>query len=346
MIFRKKLYEGSLWDIDDNNSILDFDEGDDDISLEISRDKIKEYLWIPEFIADNFTTSSGIKKIKDKITPLMLSCIEYNSFNPIEKFGKKLYSSECGLIGMIKTLCEIYGDIYEGDTISLNWIDISDMHNLSGLFKDIQTEITVDINNWDTSAVTNVVQMFMNSSVKVYAENLDLSMCTSAEYMFYTASYVPKCVETWKFQNLKDMRNCFEEAKNIKADISKWNTRKVKTLRLCFKGVQFQDEIAQNIGKLDVRSVEDFYGCFTGASGYMDLSGWNMKKAKDLTKMFYRADIIDPNISNWVLPKVKLMSNIFTLSSCEVDTSYWRSQSITLNQLVLNYGANRFNPYT
>lgn len=292
-----------------------------------------KYRWMGPAIYDAYKKEvksqrsiSGIQDIMQRIKPIDTFNIPYASFNVLQHFGNLVYSSALGgFKDFIKTICLTY----KSQNISLNWLDVSDLTELSALFNGI-TDITVDISGWDVRNVTKLWKTFEKSNIEFDASDWELINCEELDGTFHEAQQISKSIETWKFGKLKSMRQCFDgiESEYFFPDLSKWNVSTVEDLSWCFSNTNISGILSESINGLNIKNVIHLDHCFYKTTGYMDLSGWQLNKKKSvfLTFMFKDSDVYDANIKEWNVKKVQSLESIFDFSNYEEDLSSWTSQ--------------------
>ena len=83
------------------------------------------------------------------------------------------------------------------NTKSLNWLDVSEITDMSFLFCD--TQYTGDISKWNVSNVANMCQMFYDSSFNKDISKWDISNVTNMKEMF-TYSQFHQNISNWIIQ--------------------------------------------------------------------------------------------------------------------------------------------------
>ena len=164
-------------------------------------------------------------------------------------------------------------------------LDLTGVTNLDGLFYDCTSLTTINnINSWDTSAITDMTEMFANctsfnqpltfntSSVEFMesmfnsctAFNSALTFDTSAVLnmasMFYACTVFNQPL-SFDTSAVTDMNRMFRDATAFNQNISSWNTGAVTNMEGMFRDAP---AFNQNIGTWDVANVGSFFNFMQG----------------------------------------------------------------------------------
>jgi surface protein len=226
------------------------------------------------------------------------------------------------------------GDSYFYGCLNLN-ISASDILNLTGtsiLTRAFRGCSSIDeiksIEDWDTSKVTNMREMFFN--VSAFNQDIgswNVSSVTDMTGMFYYASAFNQDIGTWDVSSVTCINSMFGGASSFNQDIGSWNVSSVTDMVGMFFGAS---AFNQDIGTWDVSSVTSMIFMFYNASSFnQDISSWNVSSVTDMARMFSGASAFNQDIGTWDVSSVTLMGNMFSgASAFNQDIGSWDVSSV------------------
>ena len=165
-----------------------------------NKSNIKEYLEWQQLI-DKFKNQNINRKDLSRIAEL------YKLLNL-----KYTVNSKDELQDIIQYICNI------NDKIDLNWIDTSQLEDMSGLFE--YSSFNGDISKWDVSSVKDMKWMFKASKFNGDISKWNVSEVRSMLGMFDSSQFSGD-ISNWNVSNVNSMWEMFCNSQ-FNGDISKW----------------------------------------------------------------------------------------------------------------------------
>ena len=107
-------------------------------------------------------------------------------------------------------------ELVKDENIYLGDIDTSLITDMKYLFANSKRENFDGIDNWDTSNVTDMSEMFMGASYfNSNINNWNVSKVTNMSGMFSSAKKFNQPLNDWDVSNVKDMEFMFSEAESF-----------------------------------------------------------------------------------------------------------------------------------
>ena len=209
--------------------------------------------------------------------------------------------------------------------------------NSTGLFYGLTNLKSIEgLANLDTSNVTNMSQMFQDSS---NLTELDLSKLNTAKVtdmygMFYGCSNL-KSIDLSSFDTsaVIDMRRMFDGCKEmVNIDVSHFNTSNVTTMSEIFCRCEKLEEL--DLSNFDTSNVTDVSWMFESCNSLktIDVSNFNTSNVTDMYAMFRGcSNLVSLDLSNFDTSKVTDMASMFNgCSGLEnIDLSNFNTSNVT-----------------
>jgi len=147
------------------------------------------------------------------------------------------------------------------------------------------TSFNQDIDNWNTSSVTDM------------------------EGVFNGATNFNQNIGSWNTSNVTDMQNMFANATAFNQNIGIWDTSNVTNMFSMFSNAA---AFNQNIGGWDMSNVTNMGSMFSGATAFnQDIGSWDTFSVTSMGAMFNNATAFNQNIGGWDTSSVSLMNFMF-----------------------------------
>ena len=215
---------------------------------------------------------------------------------------------------------------------------ITNCDNMFGRTSNIPASPTANLNNWDTSSVTNMVSMFYGSSFNQDISNWDTSNVTNMWYMFRDTSAFNQDISNWDTSSVTVMASMFRDASSFNQDIGNWDTSSVEQMWYMFSNSPFN----QDIGNWDTSSVTDMSSMFRDASSFdQDLSEWCVPGVESEPTEFGNAGT-DPSWGECSYPHIKFQE---TNNLSDVTIKVYTDSARTTLDATLTANDDGFAPY-
>ena len=196
-----------------------------------------------------------------------------------------------------------------GPSFPLRFIDVSEITDMSDMFRLIEHGEFCGIDNWDVSNVIDMSNMFAN--------------CTN-----FSGD-----VRNWDVSNVKDMSGMFNACKMFDGQgLENWDVSNVKNMSGMFNGCTW---LNIDFSKWDVSNVTDMHAMFSFCTHFtgFGLDTWDVSNVDNMLEMFYRDVAMKKQyIENWnplaiakkpIYDRLTATSNMFSKSSMQRSTPKW-----------------------
>jgi surface protein len=183
-------------------------------------------------------------------------------------------------------------------SIKLETLDVSNVTNMKGLFKDRRLT-TENLSKWNVSNVRDMSEMFSGCTSSSFTDiNLstwDVLNVSNMEGMFRGCRYLEDIkLSTWNVSNVNNMKFMFFDCSSLTTLTLPWKVGNVETMRHMFAGC---NELIHIIGisNWNVSNVTDMAYMFTNCYKFNtepntgnneDILNWNVRKVTTMESMF------------------------------------------------------------
>ena len=239
--------------------------------------------------------------------------------------GRVTVNSEHELVKIIKEEFEKSAD----NVVDLNFIDVSNLDNMWGLFRDVAMACrvgirklrNVDISKWNVSNVRYFKHTFFDyANFDCDLSGWDVHNLENAEMMFCKCTnFKGTGLDKWDVSNLKVASSMFSSCINLNVDLSNWKTSKINSIDRMFYKCSNMNFDASN---WDVSNIRNAYGVF----GYcnpmnINVENWNLSNVQNINAMFEGCKKFNHDLSNW-----KIHSTVYNrrnmFKNCKLPKKY------------------------
>ncbi len=216
----------------------------------------------------------------------------------------------------VTDMSKMFYDCTSLTTLDLSNFNTSKVTDMIGMFEACSGLTTLDISNFDTSNVENVSSMFDGCSnlTTLDVSNFNTSNVTDMSWMFYDCSRLTTLdVSNFNTSNVTDMNCMFANCTSLTIlDLSNFNTSKVTDMIGMFEACSGLTTL--DISNFDTSNVVNMERMFSNCSSLttLDLSSFNTSNVTYMSWMFYDCSRLTTlDISNFDTSNVMNMSKMF-----------------------------------
>ena len=210
--------------------------------------------------------------------------------------------------------------------------DTGAVTNMLQLFRECGIKGDLDLTAWDVSNVVNMEDLFYKSTklTSLNLEGWDTSACTNMAWMF-GGTYELQSVNVtgWDTSNVTAMTAMFYESSKLKSlDLTGWDTSNVTDTQYMFIRCRSLEKIVGS-GDLNFGKVKQMSSMCEGwdSMTYLDVTNWNCGSAVNLDQMFAWALKLEKleGLKNWDVSNVTSMARMFyaSVGLKEIDVTGW-----------------------
>ena len=211
---------------------------------------------------------------------------------------------------------------------SIDGWDTSAVTNMADMFNGA-SGFDSDIAGWDTSRVTDMSHMFDNAvAFDQPLGTWDTAAVTTMNGMLSGAAGFDQPIGAWNTAHVTDMSDLFAGASAFNQPLAGWNTGSVTSTRDMFNSDFAFD---QPLGAWDTGHDADMSGMFADATSFdQPISGWNTGTTTTMRAMFSGAGAFDQPLAGWDTSHVTDMSAMFAQAAVfDAPIGGWHTAAVT-----------------
>lgn len=155
---------------------------------------------------------------------------------------------------------------------------------------ELISDESVNLGDIDTSAITDMNALFQGSDREDFSgiEKWDTSNVTDMMDMFNCAEHFNHNINDWNVSKVVNMEFMFEGTP-FNQPLDKWNVSNVGTMDCMFMNAK---KFNQNISMWDTSSVESMESMFSGAESFnQNLNDWQNMRLRNIRQIFNRSPL-------------------------------------------------------
>lgn len=262
-----------------------------------------------------------------------LNAMRHSPFYDICKDVEQVVFQNCKFVGSIENLLSGLESLI---TVEFVNVDTTEVTNMAGVFVGCSSLENLDVKDFVTSKVTDMSNMFRECSnlSNLDVSGFDVSKVTDMSYMFLDCNNLTMIdVSDFDTSNVTSMRMLFSGCTNInKLDVSKFNTSKVTDMHSLFNDCENMESL--DVSGFDTSNVTDmsFMFCSCEKIKSLDVSGFDTSNVTNMSQMFTGCGKLKSlDLSNFNTANVESM--YFMFDNCEylesLDVSSFDTSNVT-----------------
>jgi len=239
------------------------------------------------------------------------------------------------------------------------------------MLKDAYDFNQPSIRHWDTSKVTDMTEMLVNTDLnykdvetimeawsitdKTIYNRWPIQDSDFKNFIYYCLAEAPvdglcttwandnnqATLPDWDTSKVTDMYDAFNSKTGFNGDISRWNTSKVTNMKYMFKDAE---AFNQPIGDWDTSKVTNMGVMLMNTKAFnQPIGNWNTSKVTNMENMFNGAEVFNQPIGDWDTSQVtKIGAMLFNAKAFNQPVGDWDTSKVT-SMGHMFFGAEAFN---